>query len=564
MKILITLAVLSFFLMSITFSAYPRPVAAQHGMVVSEQKIASTVGTKILQQGGNAIDAAVAVGYALAVVNPCCGNIGGGGFMLVHLANGKNIFLNFREKAPLAAKPNMYLDAQGNIIPEKSTSGYSAVAVPGTVMGLDFALQHYGTMSRKQVMAPAIALAEKGFILGPGDISLLSKGTHKFYQQANVAAIFLHQGKPWVAGERLVQKDLAQSLRRIAEQGPKVFYHGIIAKTIVDESQKHGGILSLQDFSQYNIEVLDPLTCSYEGHQIISAPPPSSGGIALCQMLNIIEGYPLKKLGFHSAEGSHYLIEAMRFAFADRNNKLGDPNFIKNPVADLTSKNYAAKLRQYIQKDHATPSNSLPLTTAPVAEGEHTTHYSIMDQFGNAVAVTYTINRFFGAYVIAGKTGFLLNNEMDDFTSKPGVANQFGLVQGEANSIQPGKRPLSSMMPTIVMEKDKPLIIVGSPGGPRIISTVLLTIINILDYGLDVQAAVDAPRFHQQWFPEWVDVEKPFVFSPDTQQLLMKMGYQLKKHALWGAVEAIFIDPNTHIFYGGSDSRHSEGAAVGY
>jgi len=365
-------------------------------------------------------------------------------------------------------------------------------------------------------------------------------------------------------GDRLVQKDLAKTLRYLSEKGADGFYQGKIAKILVDESKKNGGILQLKDFAQYQVEELTPLTCHYHGYQIISAPPPSSGGVALCEMLNILETYPLHKMGFHAAQGSHYIIEAMRFAFADRNNKLGDPDFVNNPVAELISKKYAAEQRKAIAVSRATPSSLLPLDSAP-KEGENTTHYSIVDKFGNAVAVTYTINRFFGSYMIAGNTGFFLNDEMDDFAAKPGVANQFGLVQGEANGIQPGKRPLSSMMPTLVLKGQKPFIVVGSPGGPRIISSVLLTILNILDYGLDVQAAVDAPRFHQQWLPEVVDIEKtPAVFSADTQAKLVGMGYHFKRHALWGAVEAIVLDPHTHWLYGGSDYRKPSGGAAGY
>lgn len=548
---------------SSSFAVYPEPVVAKNGMVVSDQKLASQVGVKILQQGGNAIDAAVAVGYALAVVNPCCGNIGGGGFMLIHLADGENIFLNFREKAPQAASPAMYLDQKGNIIPDKSTYGYAAVGVPGTVMGLDTALKKYGTMTRQQVMRPAIELAEKGYVLSAGDITILSKGTKGFEKQKNVAAIFLKNNNPYQVGDRLVQKGLAKTLREISQSGVAAFYTGKIAKTIVTQSQINGGILTLDDFAQYKVEELMPVHCVYHGYTVISSPPPSSGGVALCEMLNIVEAYSLQKLGFHSAQGSHYVIEAMRYAFADRNNKLGDPNFVKNPIQDLTSKEYAEKIRQQIMVDHATPSNVLPISAAP-KEGENTTHYSIVDKFGNAVAVTYTINRFFGAYVIAGDTGFFLNDEMDDFTSKPGFPNQFGLVQGETNSIQPGKTPLSSMMPTMVMKNNQPMIVVGSPGGPRIISSVLLTILNMLDYGLDVQAAVDAPRFHHQWLPDVIDIEKPFVFSSDTTAILVKMGYHMKRHELWGAVEAIYIDPVTKAIYGGSDSRKSAGGAVGY
>jgi len=566
-KFLILLSgVLIFILFSLpAWAVDVEPVVAQHGMVVTEQKLASEVGARILKAGGNAIDAAVAVGYALAVVNPCCGNIGGGGFMLIHLANGKNIFLNFREKAPLAGNSKMFLDDRGNIIPEKSTYGYSAVAVPGTVLGLETALKKYGTMTRQQVMAPAIELASKGFILGPGDIALLQFGTKNFKRQANVAAIFLKNGQPYQVGDRLVQKDLATTLSDISKQGAKAFYRGRIAKIIVEASNKNGGYLSVKDFENYRVEEEIPITCTYHGYKIISAPPPSSGGVALCESLNILESYPLQEWGFHSVQGSHYIIEAMRFAFADRNNNMGDPDFVNNPVTHLISKDYAAQIRRVIPDNKAIPSTSLPMNFQPQHEGNNTTHYSVIDQDGNAVAVTFTINRFFGAYVIADHTGFFLNDEMDDFTAKPGVANQFGLVQSAKNNIQPGKRPLSSMTPTIVMKDRQPLIVLGSPGGPRIITTVLQTILNILEYNLNVQAAVDAPRFHQQWLPDVVDIEQgPDVFSADVMEKLERMGYHFKQRPVWSAVEAIYIDPRTKMLYGGSDSRKAAGGAVGY
>jgi gamma-glutamyltranspeptidase/glutathione hydrolase len=445
------------FIFSVANAGVSQPVAAAHGMVVSEERRASQVGVDILRAGGNAIDAAVAVGYALAVTYPCCGNIGGGGFMTIHFANGKDVFLNFREKAPLAATADMFLDAHGNVIPGKSTRGYLAVAVPGTVMGLDAALQKFGTLPRQQVIAPAIRLAQQ---------------TKQFH--------------------------LEKTLKQIAAKGPDAFYKGPIAAAIVQASQTHGGILSLQDFAQYNIEELSPIRCNYRGYTIISAPPPSSGGVTLCEALNILEGYPLQTLGFHSAASAHYVIEAMRYAFADRNNVLGDPDFVKNPVVRLISKDYAKQQHQQIPIDQATPSNELPAKTAE-HEGNHTTHYSIIDKQGNAVAVTYTLNSWFGAKVIAGDTGFLLNDEMDDFSSKSGNANQFKLVQGSANRIQPGKRALSSMAPTIVTKGDQVFMVLGSRGGPRIITATLQTILNVIDYDMNIQAAVDAPRFHQQW-----------------------------------------------------------------
>lgn len=544
------------------FAVVPQPVVAKQGMVVSEQQLATQVGVDILRAGGNAIDAAVAVGYALAVVYPCCGNIGGGGFMTIHFANGNDTFLNFREKAPLAATPAMYLDAKEQVIPGKSTIGYTAVAVPGSVSGLDMVLQKYGTMSRARVMAPAIHLAEQGFILGTADVKSLAHYTDTFRKQANIAAIFLKNNQPYQVGDRLIQTDLANTLKQIAQQGPAVFYKGSIATALVKASQAHNGLLSMEDFARYSSEVLQPIHCTYRGYTIISAPPPSSGGVTLCEMLNILEGYPLSNLGYHSVQSSHYMIEAMRYAFADRNNNLGDPDFVKNPVDHLIAKDYAAKIRQRIQEYKATPSNTLFSKSLP-DESTHTTHYSVMDKFGNAVAVTYTLNSYFGAGVIASNTGFFLNNEMDDFTSKPKGVNQFGLVQGAPNIIQAGKRPLSSMTPTIVIKNKQLFLVLGSPGGPRIITATLQTIINVLDFAMNIQQAVDAPRFHQQWLPDSVDVE-PFTFSADTTRELTQMGYHFTPHDPWGAVEAIMIDPNSKLLYGANDDRRPGGKALGY
>lgn len=556
------IALLFLFFPITSFAISPSPVAAKQGMVVTEQHYASQVGADILRAGGNAIDAAVAVGYALAVVDPCCGNIGGGGFMTIHLANGKDIFLNFREKAPLAAKKDMYLDAQGNVIPDKSIKGYLAVAVPGTVLGLETALHKYGTMTRQQVMAPAIKLAEQGFILEPYDIKLLTNDQKNFSEQPNVAAIFLKNNQPYQVGDRLVQKDLAKSLKQISQKGPDVFYKGDIAKTIVKASKANGGILSLQDFSQYNIEELTPIHCNYRGYSIISAPPPSSGGVTLCEITNILESYPLNTMGYHSAESVHYMTEAMRYAFADRNNKLGDPDFIKNPVDQLISKDYAKKIQQKISASHATPSTEVNPDPAPNT-GTHTTHYSIVDKKGNAVSVTYTLNSLFGAQVIAGNTGIFLNNEMDDFAAKAGAVNQFGLVQSDANTIQPSKRPLSSMTPTIILKDGHLFMVVGSPGGSRIITSTLGTILNVIDYGMNIQEAVDAPRFHHQWMPDTIYTE-PFTFSADTLKTLSQMGYQFTPQPPWSAVEAILIDPADGTLYGANDNRRSSGKAMGY
>jgi len=543
------------------FAAIKNPALLKQGMVVSEQHLASQVGINILRSGGNAIDAAVAVGYALAVVHPCCGNIGGGGFMLLHLANDKNIFINFRERAPLAAKTDMFLDTKGQVIPDKSTVGYLAVAVPGSVLGLDTALKKYGTMTRQQIMAPAIHLAENGFILAPADVKILEKNVKSFRHSPNVAAIFLKHNQPYQAGDRLIQKDLANTLKLISANGPDVFYKGRIAESIVNASQKNGGILSLKDFSEYRIEELAPVHCMYRGYSIFSAAPPSSGGTTLCEMLNILEGYPLSHLGYHSLASVHNTIEAMRYAFFDRNSELGDPDFINNPIQHLISKDYAAQIRQHIHSGQITPSSQLQAVKSH--EGINTTHYSIVDQWGNAASVTYTLNSYFGAKVIAGDTGFFLNSEMDDFTSKPGVANKFGLIQGASNAIFSGKRPLSSMTPTIITKDNQVMMVLGSPGGPRIITATLQAILNVIDYKMNIQQAVNSPRFHHQWLPDETNIE-PQTFPENTMKKLQAMGYHLVTGQPWGAVEAIQIDPITKNMEGANDMRRPAGSAVGY
>lgn len=544
-------------------AAYPPPVTAKQGMVVTSQHLASQVGVNILKQGGNAVDAAVAVGYALAVVHPCCGNIGGGGFMLVHLKDGKNLFLNFREKAPLAASRDMYLDEQGNVIPDASTKSYQGVGVPGTVLGLDTALNKYGTLDRKTVMKPAIRLAEKGFTLTQGDIDILKHRTDDFQNEPNVASIFLKDGKPYAAGDSLVQKQLAQSLELIASDGPKAFYNGPIAKAVVKASKANDGLLSLKDFKDYNVTWETPVDCEYRGYTVYSSPPPSSGGTTICEILNVVNGYPMAELGFHSADSVHYLVEAMRHAYVDRNTKLGDPAFIDNPLDKLLSADYAKNIRKQIDRENATPSRELGPKSL-LNEGNDTTHYSIVDKDGNAVAVTYTINYWFGTGKIAGDTGFFLNDEMDDFTSKPGVPNSYGLVQGEANAVAPGKRPLSSMSPTMVMGPDDKLFMVtGSPGGSRIITITLETILNVIDHGMDIQAAVDAPRIHHQWLPDTVYLE-PFALSKDTRKTLEDRGYHFTDDELWGAAEAILADPETGMLKGANDDRRPAGEAVGY
>lgn len=530
---------------------------AAEGMVVSENRIASTVGADILRAGGNAIDAAVAVGYALAVVNPCCGNIGGGGFMTIHLADGKDIFINFREKAPHAASKNMYLDQKGDVITDLSVKGYLAVAVPGTVLGLDTALQKYGTMTRQQVMAPAIKLAAEGFIVTPYLQKEFSQYAAYFKEQPNVAAIFLRNGQPYQAGETLKQVNLSRSLTAIAERGPEAFYRGDIAKEIVAASKANGGILSLVDFQEYNVTLSTPIHCQYRGYDIISAPLPSSGGIALCEALNILDNLPLAEAGFHNTRSAYYTIEAMNAAFYDRNSKLGDPDFVVAPVEQLLSKEYAQKISDHIiQFRHHKWKGSVD-----TKELTDTTHYSVLDKNGNAVAVTYTINGMYGSKMMAGDTGFFLNNEMDDFAAKTGVANKFGLVMQDANAIAPNKRPLSSMTPTVILKDGRVFMVVGSPGGPRIITSVLQTILNVIDYHMPLQQAIDAPRFHYQNEPDTVYIE-PFTFDFFTRHALSLLGYEFTTQAGWSAVEAILVDPTSQKAIGANDIRRPDGAAV--
>jgi gamma-glutamyltranspeptidase/glutathione hydrolase len=539
-----------------------KPVTARRAMVVSAQHLATKVGVDILKQGGNAIDAAVAVGYALAVVHPCCGNIGGGGFMTIHLADGRNLFLNFREKAPLKATPTMFQDESGNVVPGRSTDTYLAVGVPGTVMGLNEALEKYGTMPLAKVMAPAIALARDGYVLTPGDVKILSARSDDFAKHPNAAAIFLNKGQPWQVGERLVQANLAKTLTAIAKGGSDAFYKGKIAKEVAAASEQNGGLLDVEDFARYTVTWSNPVTCSYRGYLVVSAPPPSSGGTTICEILQIIAPYPIAKWGYASTEATHYLVEAERHAFADRNTYLGDPAFVDNPGRILLSPAHAEKIRTQIKPDRATPSSEVKGNLGP-DEGHHTTHYSVVDAGGNAVSVTYTINYLFGIAQVAGDTGFLLNNEMDDFTAKPGVPNSFGLVQGDANKVEGGKRPLSSMSPTIVLDKGKLFMVTGSPGGSTIITTTLQSILNVVDFGMNMQQAVDAPRMHHQWLPDVVMVE-PGYLSPVTKPALEKMGYRFREVPAWGADEAILRNPKTGLLEGANDHRRPSGLAAGY
>jgi gamma-glutamyltranspeptidase / glutathione hydrolase len=551
-------------------AASQAPVAGENGMVVTAQHLATHVGVDVLKAGGNAVDAAVAVGYALAVVYPAAGNLGGGGFMTVQLADGRKTFLDFREKAPLAATADMYLDKAGNVVEGLSAKGHLAVGVPGTVSGMELALSKYGTLKRAQVIAPAIKLAENGFALEQGDIDLLHTATGEFEKDKDLRAIFLHNGQPLQVGQKLVQKDLAKTLKEISAKGSDGFYKGWVAKALVDSSQAGKGIITQADLDKYKTRELAPIECDYRGYHVVSAPPPSSGGVVICQIMNILEGYPMADLGYHSAQGLHYQIEAMRHAYVDRNSYLGDPDFVKNPIEHLLDKNYATKLRDAIDPNKAGDSQAIKPGVAP-HEGNNTTHYSIVDKWGNAVSVTYTLNDWFGAGVMASKTGVILNDEMDDFTVKVGVPNMYGLVQGEANAIAPGKAPLSSMSPTIVTKDGKAVMVVGTPGGSRIITATLLTILNVIDYKMNIQEAVDAPRFHQQWMPDTTNLET-FAVSPDTQKILESWGHKFAGPQDANHLAAILVGApslggtpvGNNRFYGANDPRRNTGLSLGY
>ncbi len=561
-------------------AASPEPVAADHGMVVTAHHLATQAGLDVLRHGGNAIDAAVAVGYALAVTFPEAGNLGGGGFMTVRLADGTSRFLDFREMAPGAARADMYLDARGNVIPGKSTRGWLAAGIPGTVAGLEYARIHWGSRPRAELMAPAIQLAADGFVLDRGDAEFLGEGADELRKDPASAAIFLNAGQRWREGERLVQTDLAHSLRVIAQQGADGFYKGPVGAAMVDGSRKGGGIFTMADFAHYAVRDMKPLECDYRGYHVIAAPPPSSGGVVLCETMGVLSGYPMAQWGFHSANATHALIEALRRAYHDRNVQLGDPDFVNVDTARLVAPAYTDRLRAGIAMDKATPSLSLGGVTAS-PEGRSTTHFSIVDAAGNAVSMTYTLNDWFGAHVVAPGTGVLMNDEMDDFSAKPGATNMYGLVEGANNAIAPGKRPLSSMSPTIVTRDGKLALVVGTPGGSRIPTGVLQVMLNMIDYGMTLTEAIEAPRIHQQWLPDQTWYER-YGLSADTLAILEARGQKMveRRHGnhvaaivvggprIAGAVpphpddEGVDIAP-AHLF-GAIDPRLPMGSAQGY
>jgi gamma-glutamyltranspeptidase/glutathione hydrolase len=562
-------------------TASMHPVHAPHAIVVSVHELASRVGVEVMQAGGNAVDAAVATGFALAVVHPAAGNIGGGGFMLIRMADGKTHFLDYREMAPAAATRDMYLDPQGNVIPGASEIGYKAIGVPGSVAGMVDAERKYGRLTLQQVIAPAIRLAREGYALSWEEAADLHDRHLAEFPESR--RIFQRNGDYYHPGDIFRQPDLAHTLERIAEK-PDDFYHGSLARELAAAVQKGGGLVTADDLARYVVKEREPVRGTYRGYEVISAPPPSSGGAVLIEALNILEGYDLGKMGDRSAQSMHYTLEALRRAFFDRAEFMGDPDFAKIPVAQLIDKRYAKAWDETIDPAHATPSKDLKRPAvfneleqfaaghSPVMaphESNHTTHYSVMDAEGNAVAVTTTINDWFGSRVTAEGLGFLMNDEMDDFSSKSGVPNADGLIQSSVNAIGPGKRPLSSMTPTIVVRDGQTVMVLGSPGSSKIITTVANVLMGVVDYGMNIQEAVNAPRFHNQWMPDVVNVEQ--WFSPDTVNALQHMGYNVEIGLhygtnlvpYWSDAECIAVDGKTGERLGASDVRDG-GKAVGY
>lgn len=524
-----------------------------NGLAVSTHELADAIGQRVLDSGGNAIDAAVAVGYALSVVHPAAGNIGGGGFALIHLANGQNIALDFREVAPKKATRDMYLDKNGEVVEDLSVVGYLAAGVPGTVKGMSAMLDKYGTKKLAELIAPAIELADKGFAITERQAQTMLEARSNLAKFASSKKYFLKpDGTPYKQGEKLVQKDLAKTLRLIADKGADAFYKGEIAAMIEADMKKNGGIITKDDLASYEVAWRKPVEGTYRGYKILSMSPPSSGGTHIIQILNTIENTNIAQYGYQSSQAIHIIAEAMRQAYADRSEYMGDPAFVKIPLDKLLSKEYAKEIYAKITPN-ATPSSQVKPGLGPIHEGNNTTHYSVADKWGNAVSVTYTINGSFGAYAAVDGAGFLLNNEMDDFSIKPGVPNQYGLVGGDANAIAPGKRPLSSMSPTIVLDKSGKLyMVVGSPGGARIITTVLQVIINVIDYKMDIARAVESSRFHLQWLPDELRLEA-FGLGQDTKDSLTKMGYKLVELPDMGDVNAILIDSG--VMQGAHDPR---------
>ncbi|MEZ7501405.1 gamma-glutamyltransferase [Psychrobacter sp. Arc29] len=542
--------------------AIHHPVWAKNGMVATQEALASDIGLQILKNGGNAVDAGVAVGFALAVTLPRAGNIGGGGFMMIYDAKqGKTVALDYREKAPSSASRDMYLDDEGNAVSDLSRYHGLAVGVPGTVAGLLKALEEHGTMSREQVMAPAIALAEDGIEVTAGLSESLTALSDRLQKWPSTKKVFFKaDGSVYQPGERLKQPELARSLKRIATQGADGFYKGETARDIVKAVNAAGGSMSLQDLADYEAIARVPVKGDYRGYEIVSMPPPSSGGIHIIEILNILEGYPLKDYGQNSAQTIHLMAEAMQLAYADRAEYLGDSDFIDVPASGLTSQAYADKLRTLIDPNKATPASTIKANNPLPYESDQTTHFSIVDKDGNAIANTYTLNFSYGTGLVADGTGILLNNEMDDFSAKPGVPNGYGLIGGDANAVEANKRPLSSMSPTLVFKDNKPYIVTGSPGGSRIITTVTQIISNVIDHDMNIAEATHAPRIHDQWLPDEIRVEK--ALNIDTVKKLESMGHTVSPKSAMGSTQSIMLTPNG--VYGSSDPRIVDAAVVGY
>ena len=538
------------------------PVHARQGLVVAQEALAGQVGLAVLQQGGNATDAAVAVGFALAVTLPQAGNLGGGGFLLVH-DNGKkqSEALDFRETAPAVVGRDFYLNEQGEVDETRLRHHHQAAGVPGTVAGLALAHARHGRLPWRQLVEPAVRLAEQGFPVSPELARSLREARERMTPwPASMKAFFKSDGSAYQPGETLTEPDLAASLKLIAEQGAKAFYEGEIAQKLVADMQANQGSITLDDLKRYRAVIRAPARGTYRGYDIVSMPPPSSGGVHLIQILNILETWPLSEGGHNSAATIHRLAEAMKLAYADRSEYLGDPDFVKVPVAGLTSKAYAKELAARIDPNRAKPSSEIKPGQPQRFESEQTTHYSVVDRDGNAVAVTYTLNFAYGSGIVAAGTGILLNNEMDDFAAKPGVPNAYGLIGGAANAVGPGKRPLSSMAPTLVLKDGQPVLVTGSPGGSRIISTVLQLVSNVIDHRLNLAEATAAPRVHHQWLPDELRVEEGL--SPDTVRLLEGLGHKVVVREAMGDTQSLLRAPEG--WYGFSDTRQPGGLAAGY
>jgi len=549
-------------LSQISYSQVPGPVFGKNGMVVSASELASKVGIEILKKGGNAVDASVAVGFALAVTYPAAGNIGGGGFMVIRLNDGTATTIDYREKAPASAHPDIYIDESGNPLPEKSAEGVTSAGVPGSVAGMIYALEKYGTMKLSDVIQPAIDLALNGFELDYRMAESFNSYLETFRKYPSSFEVFSKNGESFEAGDLFIQKDLAKTLNIIKEKGRDGFYKGEIADLIVKQMKEMDGWITHDDLASYEPSERVPVTGVYRGYDIISMGPPSAGGVLLIQVLNILENMSFEKKDWGSSHYIHNLVEALKYAYADRSKHIGDPDFYEVPQEQLVSKDYAKEIFYRIT-DKATPSEMItPSDLFSFNESEETTHYSVIDKFGNAVSTTTTINSGYGSKIVVDGAGFLLNNEMDDFSISPGIPNQFGLTGGEANKVEPNKRMVSSMTPTIILKDGKPYLVVGSPGGSTIMTVVLQVVLNVLDFNMNIQRANDAPRIHHQWLPDRIDYE-PFGLSEDVKENLIKRGQKIGVERVLGRMDAILVNPSTGYYYGATDKR-GYGAAVGY